>query len=55
MVLEDLDYADNVGLLSSMHKDMQDKTTKMKETSEMLGLKVNKKKTKVMRINSNVN
>ena len=54
-VLEDLDYADDVGLLSSSHKDMQEKTTRMKETSELIGLKVNKKKTKVMRINSKRN
>ena len=53
-VLEDLDYADDVGLLSSKHKDLQDKTTKMKEVSEMLGLRVNKKKTMGMRINNKV-
>jgi hypothetical protein len=54
-VLEDLDYADDVGLLTSKHSDMQEKTTKMKETSELIGLKVNKKKTKVMRVNNRVN
>ena len=54
-VLEDLDYADDVGLLSSCYKDMQEKTTRMKETSELIGLKVNKKKTKVMKINSKKN
>ena len=46
---------DDVGLLLSSHKDMQEKTTHMKETSELIGLKVNKKKTKVMRINSKRN
>jgi sorting nexin-29 len=50
--LEDLDYADDVGLLSSRHQDMQEKTTIFKETAEYLGLKINKKKSKVMKINN---
>jgi len=51
-VLEDLDYADDVALLSSKHQDMQEKTNKFSVTSETVGLKVNISKTKCMKVNS---
>ncbi len=53
-LLEDLDYADDLGLLSSKHQDMQAKTKKFDETSEKIGLRINKKKSKVMKINNKV-
>ena len=36
-VLEDLDYVDDMGLLSSRHIDIKDKTTRFKSTSELVG------------------
>ena len=53
-VLEDLDYADDVGLLSSKHQDIQEKTNKFHSTAETVGLKINIKKTKTMKINSRI-
>ena len=53
-VLEDLDYADDIDLLSSRHKDIQDKTHKMVDLGGSIGLAVNVTKTKMMR-NNNAN
>ena len=50
--LDDLDFADDVALLSSTKQHIQMKTTKLVEESERLGLKVNVGKTKVLRINA---
>ena len=50
--LEDLDFADDIALLSSSHDHMQQKTTKLYETAKKIGLNINKKKTEVLRINS---
>ena len=50
--LEDLDYVDDICLLSHRLRDIQDKTTRLEETARKIGLKVNAKKTKVMRINN---
>ena len=49
--LDDLDFADDVALLSSKKQHIQNKTTKMDEEASRVGLKINKDKTKVMRIN----
>ncbi len=54
-LLEDLDYADDLGLLSHKHQDIQQKTEKLCEIASTIGLKVNSKKTKVMRKNATVN
>ncbi|KAI0234485.1 hypothetical protein LSAT2_015232, partial [Lamellibrachia satsuma] len=51
-ILEDLDYADNIGLLSNRHKDMQEKMDKLTRTAPQIGLKLNTTKTKLMRINN---
>ena len=53
-VLEDLDYADDIDLLSSRHKDMQDKTNKMVDCGGTIGLAVNIPKTKLMRKNHTI-
>ena len=45
--LDDLDYADDLALLSHNHLQMQDKTSKLTEESAKLGLRINKVKTKV--------
>jgi len=50
--LEDLDCADDITLSSSTHEHMQQKTTKLYNTAKQIGLIINKKKTKVMKINN---
>lgn len=46
--LEDLDYADDLALLSHLEKHMQSKTSKLQNNAEKIGLKINTKKTEVM-------
>ena len=50
--LDDLDFADDLSMISSTKQHLQDKTTKLKEESERVGLKINAKETKVMRLNA---
>ena len=50
--LEDLDFADDIALLSHRHQDMQEKTEQLVSTAAMLGLKVNASKTKITKLNS---
>ena len=54
-VLEDLDYADDLGLLSSRHQDIQHKTDCLSDTASTIGLKVNDRKTQVLRKNASTN
>ena len=51
--LEDLDFADDIVLLSQRHSDSQVKTSRMTSAAKSIGLKVNIKKTKVLRVNAN--
>ena len=44
--LEDLDFADDLALLSHTHSQMQAKTSKLEAISSKLGLKINTDKTK---------
>jgi len=46
--LEDLDFADDLCLLSTNRLNMQEKTSKLQETALSVGLKINVTKTKVM-------
>jgi len=46
--LEDLDFADDLCLLSTNRLNMQEKTSKLQETALSVGLKINVAKTKVM-------
>ncbi len=50
--LEDLDYADDIVLLSHNFKDMQAKLKDLVEESQKVGLRVNIEKTKDLRVNS---
>ena len=50
--LEDFNFADDIALLSSNLKHMQTKTTQLNKYASRTGLKINKKKTEVLRINS---
>ena len=49
--LEDLDFADDLALVSENHTHMQQKTDRLQTNSEQLGLKINTGKTKTMRLN----
>ena len=51
-VLEDLDYADDIALLSSTFQHIQEKTCKLSDVAAHTGLKINSKKTKIMRLNN---
>ena len=46
--LDDLDFADDLALLSHSHRQMQDKTTELALISARVGLKINKRKTKIL-------
>jgi hypothetical protein len=50
--LDDLDFADDIALISSTQQQMQEKTSLLAETSIKLGLRPNESKTKVMKINA---
>ncbi|XP_073671663.1 uncharacterized protein [Paramisgurnus dabryanus] len=50
--LEDLDFADDLALISHTHQHMQDKTNKLNQYSSQVGLKINQKKSEVMTINT---
>ena len=49
-MLDDLDFADDIALLSHNHNQMQEKTDIMNTVSKNIGLKINRNKTKVIRI-----
>ena len=48
--LEDLDFADNISLLSHNHQGMQAKVTRLAKISAKTGLRISKSKAKVLRI-----
>ena len=50
--LDDLDFADDLALLSHNRTQMQEKTTVLETTSAEMGLRINKKKTELMKINT---
>ena len=50
--LDDLDFADDLSLLSHTHRQMQEKTNSVKDSSGQVGLHINRGKTKVLRINT---
>ena len=50
--LDDLDFADDLALLSSTRQQMQAKTDILASKSSQIGLRVNKGKTKVLRVNN---
>ena len=52
---DDLDFADDLALLSHNHSQMQDKTTLLETTSAGTGLKINRKKTELMKMNTTAN
>ena len=50
--IDDLDFADDLALLSHYHRQMQDITTELALISARVGLKINKRKTKILRTNA---
>ena len=53
--LDDLNFADDLALLSHNHSQMQAKTTLLETTSAGTGLKINRKKTELMKMNTTAN
>ncbi|KAI8507720.1 hypothetical protein Bbelb_151000 [Branchiostoma belcheri] len=53
--LEDLDFADDLAVLSSVRKSLQEKTDRLSDRGKSTGLYINKKKTQVMYINTPAN
>jgi hypothetical protein len=51
-LLEDLDFADDLALLSETRQQMQEKTTELAATSNTIGLKIHEGKTKIMKVNA---
>ena len=50
--LDDLDFVDDLALLSHNHQQMQQKTSDLHHTSVQVGLTLNKQKTKILRISA---
>ena len=50
--LEDLDFADDISLLSHKHQDAQEKLCRVAAEAEKTGLQINIGKTEVMRVNN---
>ena len=50
--LDDLDFADDIVLISSTQQQLQEKTSLPAETSIKLGLRLNESKTNVLKINA---
>ena len=51
-MLEDLDFADDIVLVSSKNEHIQNKTNRLVHNAGRLGLKLNAQKCKVMRMNT---
>ena len=49
--LEDLDFADDLALLSHTKAHIQEKTSKLNENAQLIGLRINKKKSEIMTLN----
>ena len=50
--LEDLDFADDLALLSHSHRQMQDKTSRLATISSQVGLDIHPQKTQVLKVNT---
>ena len=51
--LDDLDFADDLALLSHTHQHIQEKTTRLQTYGQQVGLKISTKKTETMTLNVN--
>ena len=52
--LDEMDFADDLALLSHTHRQMQEKTSTVADISARLGLKIHRGKTKVLKNNTAV-
>jgi hypothetical protein len=52
--LEDLDFADDICLLSQRHIDMKDRLIRLQQEAKLAGLNINVNKTKEMRMNAQI-
>ncbi|XP_071153457.1 uncharacterized protein [Mytilus edulis] len=52
-ILEDLDFADDIAMLSHTHQHIQEKSSRIEKYAGQIGLKINTKKTEVMSLNTN--
>ena len=52
--LDGLDFADDLALLSHTHRQMQEKTNSVKDSSAQIGLHINRGKTKVLKISTTI-
>ncbi|VDP27283.1 unnamed protein product [Schistosoma mattheei] len=52
MQLDDLDFSDDLALLSHMQKQMQEKTTSEAADSKAVGLNIHKERSKILRYNT---
>ena len=50
--LEDLDYADDLALLSHTHMHIQEKTKRLSTFAKQVGLNISSKKTEIMALNT---
>ena len=50
--IDELDFAYCLALMSHSHQQMHDRTTDLARLSAQVGLKINKKKTKILRLNT---
>ena len=50
--LEDLDYADDIALLSHTHTHIQEKTQRLNTFAKQVGLNISSKKTEIMALNA---
>ncbi|VDP81121.1 unnamed protein product [Schistosoma curassoni] len=55
MQLDDLDFADDLALLSQTQKQMQEKMTSVAAASEAVGLNIHKGKSKILQYNTTCN
>ena len=53
--MEDLDFADDLALLSHSHQQMQEKTELLNAVSTQIGLNINRSKTRIMKANTKNN
>ena len=51
--LEDLDFADDLALLSHTHHHLQEKTNRLNTFASQIGLEIRQTKTEVMTLNIN--
>ena len=51
-ILKDLEFAGDIALLSSRYVDIRDKTSRQANEAARVGLKINAKKSKAMRVNA---